>query len=119
MDAKTYRHHQDYPYVNAASDQELLDAALCLLPATVLEEHLRKQRERPEENTISSIVEQMSEERKRRARTALLPAHALKTQPIIVRETGRVFRAQGRPPKHVQPIYVETEAEALQILSEI
>lgn len=118
MDAKTYRHHTAFPLLAATSDEALLDVALSLLPASLLEDVLQRQARGEEDRTIAPLIEQMSQERLQQAHNVLFPKTGLKTHPIIARETGRVFRAQGRPPKETQPIYVDTEAEALRLLSQ-
>lgn len=118
MDAKTYRHRTDFPLLASASDALLLDIALSLLPASVLEEALRRQINQEQESVVTRLIEQLSFDHLQQAQTVLFPKTALKTRPIIARSTGRVFRVQGRPPKDAEPIYVDTEEEALILLSQ-
>lgn len=117
MDALSCRNSNRYPLLATTSDEELLAIALSLLSAESVE-HALVAREREQSlPSLSSFVESLPEDYLEKARAALHPLQTLKTQPIIARETGRVFRAQGRPPKNSAPIYVETEKEALQLLS--
>lgn len=106
-----------YPILATASMEDIVKAALEIVKAEDLEEKLRTNAvvSMPQDKSENEalIAAELSPEELERAKQSLLPRKKkMKTQPVIDITTGKVYRAQGRPPKEVQPIYVRSEEEA-------
>jgi len=110
-----------FPLLATASMEDIVKAALAIVTASDLEEKLRSEALSPDppgiEEREALFIAQLTPEELARAKQLLLPKQKkIKTHPIIVVETGKVFRAQGRPPKDAKPIYVRSEEEAQLLL---
>lgn len=113
-----------FPLLATARLEEIVEAALHLVSASALEQSLVEKAEAgkallPCKNEEAFIAAQFCPEDLEKARQLLTPKNkVLKTQPIIVIETGTVIRPQGRPPRDVKPLYARTLEEAQQLLQQ-
>lgn len=113
-----------FPLLATARLEEIVETALQLVSASVLEHalvskaHASKEQRGCKEET-DFLAAQYCPEDLEKARELLAPKKkALKTQPIIVIETGDVLRPQGRPPRDAKPLYARTMEEAQQLLQQ-